>query len=328
MGSSRHRWRGCSTRRVSNWCGARRPPTPSIAGTCRCAHSRRSIAPAARSTHPFQSHAQLQCRRPARRSSRSVRWAAITAQHGTRSCAGRRGGPTFIYTDGRRPSSRRSDTSVSTWRRRGRSDAGVLPLVRVRSALFGHYLVSMPFVNYGGPLGEPPRSGRWRTQRLGAGADAVKLLELRSRGTADRPAGLPPKDHGGARSAGRAGRALAGPRIEAPESGQAAPEGRSHRAIRAGQDRAVLHRLRRTHARSRYAGDAARLLPSDRPRTSGTRPGSGARTIRAGRSRAAPVSAGALNSRSPGRPRSARTIASRPTCCSTGRSWSARCRPV
>jgi hypothetical protein len=31
--------------------------------------------------------------------------------------------------------------------------AGVLPLVRVRSRLFGHYLISMPFVNYGGPLG-------------------------------------------------------------------------------------------------------------------------------------------------------------------------------
>ncbi len=31
--------------------------------------------------------------------------------------------------------------------------SGVLPLVRVRSALFGHYLVSMPYLNYGGPLG-------------------------------------------------------------------------------------------------------------------------------------------------------------------------------
>ena len=31
--------------------------------------------------------------------------------------------------------------------------AGVLPLVRVKSLLFGHYLVSMPFLNYGGPLG-------------------------------------------------------------------------------------------------------------------------------------------------------------------------------
>ena len=30
---------------------------------------------------------------------------------------------------------------------------GVLPLVRVKSRLFGHFLVSMPFLNYGGPLG-------------------------------------------------------------------------------------------------------------------------------------------------------------------------------
>ena len=44
---------------------------------------------------------------------------------------------------------------------------GVLPLVRVRSALFGHYLVSMPFVNYGGPLGAPRRS-----QALASEADA------------------------------------------------------------------------------------------------------------------------------------------------------------
>ena len=30
---------------------------------------------------------------------------------------------------------------------------GVLPLVRVKSRLFGHYLVSVPFLNQGGPLG-------------------------------------------------------------------------------------------------------------------------------------------------------------------------------
>lgn len=36
--------------------------------------------------------------------------------------------------------------------------AGVLPLVRVRSRLFGHYLVSMPYVNYGGPLGSDRKS--------------------------------------------------------------------------------------------------------------------------------------------------------------------------
>src|SRR5262245_39540624 len=33
--------------------------------------------------------------------------------------------------------------------------AGILPLVRVKSLVFGHYLISQPFVNYGGPLGTP-----------------------------------------------------------------------------------------------------------------------------------------------------------------------------
>lgn len=63
----------------------------------------------------------------------------------------------------------------------GRLD-GVLPLVRVRSVLFGHYLVSMPFLNYGGPLGSERAvvaladhaADRARRER-------VKLLELRSR---------------------------------------------------------------------------------------------------------------------------------------------------
>ncbi|HET7585732.1 MAG TPA: FemAB family XrtA/PEP-CTERM system-associated protein [Gemmatimonadaceae bacterium] len=58
----------------------------------------------------------------------------------------------------------------------------VLPLVRVRSVLFGHYLVSMPFVNYGGPLGDDDgvrALAAWAVQV--ADASDVKLLELRSR---------------------------------------------------------------------------------------------------------------------------------------------------
>lgn len=64
----------------------------------------------------------------------------------------------------------------------GQPIAGVLPLVRVKSRLFGHYLVSLPFLNYGGPLGTPGA-----VQALTAHAvelaqrDRVKLLELRSR---------------------------------------------------------------------------------------------------------------------------------------------------
>jgi len=59
--------------------------------------------------------------------------------------------------------------------------SGVLPLVRVKSALFGHYLVSMPFVNYGGPLGsaESVRALSAEAVRIADG-DGVKLLELRS----------------------------------------------------------------------------------------------------------------------------------------------------
>jgi len=60
--------------------------------------------------------------------------------------------------------------------------AGLLPMVRVRSHLFGSYLLSMPFLSYGGPLGTPEA-------RAFLGGHAVKeaarlgvdLLELRAR---------------------------------------------------------------------------------------------------------------------------------------------------
>jgi serine/alanine adding enzyme len=59
---------------------------------------------------------------------------------------------------------------------------GILPLVRVKSIVFGHYLVSMPFVNYGGPLGTDAgvRAVVGEAVAL-ARAGNVKLLELRSR---------------------------------------------------------------------------------------------------------------------------------------------------
>ena len=65
--------------------------------------------------------------------------------------------------------------------RKGRELSGVLPLVRVRSAVFGHYLVSMPFVNYGGPLGtlDSIRALSSEAARI-AVESGVKLLELRS----------------------------------------------------------------------------------------------------------------------------------------------------
>ena len=59
---------------------------------------------------------------------------------------------------------------------------GQLPLVRVRSRLFGDYLVSMPFLNYGGPVGsdEARRAlAEWAAAK--AAELGVDLLELRNR---------------------------------------------------------------------------------------------------------------------------------------------------
>ncbi len=59
---------------------------------------------------------------------------------------------------------------------------GVLPLVRVRSRLFGHYLVSMPFVNYGGPLGADDAVHALAQHAVSLGAvGGVDLVELRAR---------------------------------------------------------------------------------------------------------------------------------------------------
>ncbi len=69
--------------------------------------------------------------------------------------------------------------------------AGVLPLVEVKSLLFGHYLVSMPYLNYGGPLGETgARQVLGRAAVETARERGVDLLELRSRSLAgdDAPA--------------------------------------------------------------------------------------------------------------------------------------------
>jgi len=61
---------------------------------------------------------------------------------------------------------------------------GVLPLVRVKSLLFGHYLVSMPFLNYGGPLGSnEARAALIAEAQRVAKQDGVKLLQLRARST-------------------------------------------------------------------------------------------------------------------------------------------------
>jgi len=59
---------------------------------------------------------------------------------------------------------------------------GALPSVRVRSPLFGDFLVSMPFLSYGGPVGSPEACRALvaaATQK--AGEVGVDLLELRLR---------------------------------------------------------------------------------------------------------------------------------------------------
>lgn len=64
----------------------------------------------------------------------------------------------------------------------GGAIVGVLPLVRVRSLVFGHYLMSMPFLNYGGPLGTEAGVRALAAEAVVlADAARVKLLELRAR---------------------------------------------------------------------------------------------------------------------------------------------------
>jgi len=63
---------------------------------------------------------------------------------------------------------------------------GVLPLVRVKSRIFGHYLVSLPFLNSGGPLGSPAARRRLVDDAVTeACRSRVELLELRSRELGD-----------------------------------------------------------------------------------------------------------------------------------------------
>lgn len=59
---------------------------------------------------------------------------------------------------------------------------GALPLVRVKSRVFGHFLVSMPFLNYGGPLGTPGATKNLADHAAEIAAESgAGLMELRNR---------------------------------------------------------------------------------------------------------------------------------------------------
>ncbi len=59
--------------------------------------------------------------------------------------------------------------------------AGVLPLVDVRSVAFGRYLVSMPFLNAGGPIGSPAAVAALIAKAVELGQERkARLLELRA----------------------------------------------------------------------------------------------------------------------------------------------------
>jgi FemAB-related protein (PEP-CTERM system-associated) len=72
----------------------------------------------------------------------------------------------------------------------GGETRGFLALCSIRSVLFGRYLVSLPYLNYGGPIADDP----WVTARLIeravdlAGRLDVRYLELRQVQAADHPA--------------------------------------------------------------------------------------------------------------------------------------------
>ncbi len=63
---------------------------------------------------------------------------------------------------------------------------GILPLVRVRSRIFGHYLVSLPFLNYGGPLGSCAARQRLAHEAVvEARRSRADLLQFRTRDGGD-----------------------------------------------------------------------------------------------------------------------------------------------
>lgn len=72
---------------------------------------------------------------------------------------------------------------------------GLLPLVFFRSRLFGHFAVSMPFVNYGGVVADTPEAERALLDRAIAETRAAGGTHLELRHTAQAYQDLTPKRH-------------------------------------------------------------------------------------------------------------------------------------
>ncbi|WP_116348510.1 hypothetical protein [Alkalilimnicola ehrlichii] len=63
---------------------------------------------------------------------------------------------------------------------------GVLPLIRLKSRLFGDYQVSMPYFNYGGALADTPALERDLMERAVAEAARLGLSHVEFRDTRQR----------------------------------------------------------------------------------------------------------------------------------------------
>jgi FemAB-related protein (PEP-CTERM system-associated) len=73
--------------------------------------------------------------------------------------------------------------------------SGVLPLVAFRSPLFGRFLVSLPFVNYGGVLATDESSANALVARAASLARELRAAHVELRHRSRRFEGLTPKEH-------------------------------------------------------------------------------------------------------------------------------------
>lgn len=73
--------------------------------------------------------------------------------------------------------------------------SGVLPLVRFRSPLFGRFLVSLPFVNYGGVLATEEATAQSLVARAASIAREFKARHVELRHRSRRFEALAPKEH-------------------------------------------------------------------------------------------------------------------------------------